>query len=84
MIINDIYDSPIRLIEQMRDQIECDLKDGIFRVTKKYAIDIDEEKLLQALRHDRERYSSAYHAGYNQAIHDIAEGKIDVTKICPT
>lgn len=84
MIINDMYDSPIRLIEQNRDQIECDLKDGIFRVVKKYAIDIDEEKLLQALRQDRCRYSSAYHAGYSQAIRDIAEGKIDITKICPT
>ena len=71
-LLNDVYDSPVTIIQSIRDQIEEDIKTGIFRIATKYAIDIDEEKLLQALRHDRERYSAAYQAGrkdgYRQAL----------------
>ena len=75
--INEIYDSPVSLIQMARDGMECQIKEGMLRVASKFIVDIDEKKLREALLHDKHRYSEAYHAWYRQAIHDIAEGNID-------
>ena len=72
MYIPTLYDSPINLTE-MTDQIETQIKDGVFQIAKKYAIDIDEEKLIRILRDDRERYADAYRRGWKDAMLSIHE-----------
>lgn len=63
-LINTFYDSPVNIIQQARDQMEMTLKDGVLKVASKFIVDIDEQKLQQALLHDKRRYSAAYHTGY--------------------
>ena len=79
--INSIYDSPVSLIQLARDGMETTIKDGVMKVASRFIVDIDEKKLQEALLHDKHRYSEAYHAGYRQAIHDIAEGNIDAAEL---
>ena len=73
--INDIYDSPVNIIQMARDDMEFQIKEGVLRVARKFIVDIDEKKLKEALLHDRHRYSEAYRAGYNQAIHEMELNK---------
>lgn len=80
-LINTFYDSSVNIIQQASDQMEMTLKDGVLKVASKFIIDIDEQKLQQALLHDKKRYSEAYQAGYlagyNAAIAAMDELKGD-------
>ena len=62
--LNNFYDSPVDIVWLARDQMEMTIKDGVLRVASKFVVDIDEQKLQQAILHDKKRYSEAYQAGY--------------------
>jgi hypothetical protein len=62
--LNNFYDSPVDIVWLARDQMETTIKDGMLRVASKFVVDIDEQKLQQAILHDKKRYSEAYQAGY--------------------
>ena len=81
ILISDIqeeYDSPLKLILQKFDeerqkaykQIDRELGDAIYTATLKYGFDIDEEKLVQILKGDKERYMEAFRKGYEAAIRE--------------
>ena len=69
------YDSPIRLfyqqIDNMTKQISGSVDEAVYQEVCKIGIDIDKEKLLSAIHHDRERYDEAFRKGYNKAQEDI-------------
>lgn len=62
--LNNFYDSPVDIVWLARDQMETTIKNGVLSVASKFIVDIDEQKLQQALLHDKRRYSEAYRAGY--------------------
>lgn len=72
-----MYDSPVNIIETIWDEIkqktDSDLKDAMFSVLNKRGIDIDEEKLVQAITADRIRYEEAYRRGYEDGRRDEME-----------
>lgn len=69
-----MYDSPVNIIETVYNEIkqkaDSDLKDAMFTVLHKRGIDIDEEKLVQAITADRKRYEEAYRRGYEAGRRD--------------
>ena len=69
-----MYDSPVNSIETVYNEIkqkaDSDLKDAMFTVLGKRGIDIDEEKLVQAITADRKRYEEAYRRGYEAGRRD--------------
>lgn len=80
-LLNTFYDSPVDIVWQARDQMETTIKDGVLKVASKFVVDIDEQKLQQALLHDKRRYSAAYHTGYmdgyNAAMDELKGDKKD-------
>ena len=75
------YDSPVKSImkttseyfDGVSTEVENAIKGQIFKITTKYSIDIDEEKLIQILREDRRRYEEAYRKGYSRGLADGCE-----------
>lgn len=73
-------DSAIRIVQELVDKatmkkieaIDNEIRKEIAEITIKYDIDIDEEKLIQILKGDQERYREAYTRGYKDAIEDWA------------
>lgn len=69
-----MYDSPVNIIQIISDEIkqkaDSDLKDAMFTVLHKRCIDIDEEKLVQAITADKKRYEEAYRRGYEAGRRD--------------
>lgn len=69
-----MYDSPVNIIETIYDEIkqktDSDLKEAMFTVLRRRGIDIDEEKLVQAITADRKRYEEAYRRGYEAGRRD--------------
>ena len=62
------YDSPMRLIFQKQEEIAKDFANHVDEVTYKaihnVGVDIDKDKLIQALTQDKKRYEEAYRNGY--------------------
>ena len=61
------YDSPINLtwIPDIASQINHQLEDNIYSVVHQYCVDIDRNKLVQALEQDKIRYMDAYRKGFD-------------------
>lgn len=78
-----MYDSPVNIIETVYNEIkqkaDSDLKDAMFTVLCKRGIDIDEEKLVQAITADRKRYEEAYRRGYEAGQRDAIYGRFEGT-----
>lgn len=62
--MDDYYDSPITLYRAVTTKFEEDAVNKIIRAVSEYELDIDKEKLIAALKHDKERYMDAYKKGY--------------------
>lgn len=79
-----MYDSPVNIIEIICDEIkqktDSDIKDAMFSVLHRRGIDIDEEKLVQAIAADRKRYEEAYRRGnedgYKRALDEMNSKRI--------
>ena len=80
-LINTFYDSPVDIVFQARNEMEMQLTEGVLRVARKFMVDIDEQKLQQAILHDKKRYSAAYHTGYmdgySAAVDELKEKQND-------
>ena len=77
--INAEYDSPIRLfyqtVDNMQQQIKGSCDQAVYQAVCRLGINIDKDKLEQAIHQDRERYDEAYRRGYNKAKEDIVRCK---------
>ena len=89
--INAEYDSPIRLfyhtVDNTLNQIKGSCEQAVYQAVCNLGIDIDKDKLEQAIHQDRERYEEAYRRGYNKAKEDIVRCKdckywYPLTKTC--
>lgn len=82
------YDSPIRLIstpkefdivkvvqDQIKDEYEKQVEKLVLETTCSFGVDIDKEKLLQALNQDRIRYTEAYNKGWDDAMKFVKENE---------
>lgn len=61
------YDSPINLysmVKEMTDGINSVTTDHVWKCVLQIGVDIDKEKLMQAIKQDRKRYEEAYQKGY--------------------
>ena len=74
-----MYKSPIDIIYgQTQTQIEGD----IFKAIQSYAINVDKEELLRALRYDRDQYEKGYADGKREAMEGLVRCK-DCDSFCP-
>lgn len=71
-----MYDSPI-IIAEMNNAINQEISDKCIKIAMKYSIDIDEKKLIAALKADRKRYEEAYKRGYR----DGRQAEIDENRL---
>ena len=60
-----MYNSPIQIIQTMRDALNLELENEVVKAVHKVGIYIDKEELTKALQADRRRYEEAYKAGWN-------------------
>ena len=71
--VMDGYESPITLLQQevsnIKNKVDKELRNGIARAVTKYAVDINEEELIRALKYDREQYSK----GFKDALQKLRE-----------
>lgn len=69
------YDSTMRLIFQKQEEIAKDIANqvdnAVYKAVHKIGVDIDKDKLVQALTQDKERYVEAYRNGYKAREADI-------------
>ena len=57
--MDNYYDSPITVWRTAATKFEEYATNEIIRALQEYKLDIDKEKLLAALKHDKERYMDA-------------------------
>lgn len=73
--INVEYDSPIRLfyqtVDNIKEQVKGSCDQAVYQAVLNVGVDIDKDKLEQAIHQDRERYEEAYRRGYAKAQEDI-------------
>ena len=60
-----MYNSPIQMIQTMRDALNIELENEVVKAVHKVGIYIDKDQLEEALRADRRRYEEAYKAGWS-------------------
>lgn len=77
-----MYESPIKIIQQLHEQIQMDFENNIMKAVQSYAIDVNKEELLKALKYDREQYNKGYKDGTRKTIENILQ-KIDEIKRKP-
>ena len=66
--MRDFYDSPISILtEQLSNQLAFELDNTVYKTVLPYCVDVDKNKLIQALTQDAERYREAYKKGYFDA-----------------
>ena len=74
-----MYKSPIDITYQnfgdLVLQISKNTDEAIYKAVCNYAIEVDREELLKALRYDRDQYERGYNDGYKAALY-AAEIKI--------
>ncbi len=76
-----MYQSPIKIIEQIQHDLLQQKEDGIYRAVVKVGVDVDKEELIRALQYDRGQYEQGFRDGVasaNQWI-PVAERPPDLT-----
>lgn len=72
------YQSPIKVImDNFSKNIEYDIENEVYKVLQHYAIEVDREELLKALRYDRNQYELGFIAGLHR-ISGVMNGVIDL------
>lgn len=74
------YDSPINIVyNEISNAVSAQLDSAVYKAIINAGVDVDKEKLIQALKSDSRRYREAYNKGYDDAkknlydVHDVAE-----------
>lgn len=67
-----MYKSPIDIIEK---QMRMEFDDGIWKAVQDYAVSVDKEELLKALRYDRDQYEKGYADGKRDAFDKLTRCK---------
>lgn len=67
-----MYKSPIDIIEK---QMRMEFDDGIWKAVQDYAVSVDKEELIKALRYDRDQYEKGYADGKRDAFDKLTKCK---------
>lgn len=67
-----MYKSPIDIIEK---QMRMEFDDGIWKAVQDYAVSVDKEELIKALRYDRDQYEKGYADGKRDAFDKLTRCK---------
>lgn len=67
-----MYKSPIDIIEK---QMRMEFDDGIWKTVQDYAVSVDKEELIKALRYDRDQYEKGYADGKRDAFDKLVRCK---------
>ena len=67
-----MYKSPIEIIEK---QMRMEFDDCIWKAVQDYAVSVDKEELLKALRYDRDQYEKGYADGKRDAFDKLVRCK---------
>lgn len=78
--MDDYYDSPITVYRLFSTKIEEDVANEIIRAVSEYELDIDKEKLIAALKHDKKRYMDAYRKGYTAGYESARNETMSILK----
>ena len=57
-----MWDSPIKITEEIVKQMDMVVEDGIMKAIQKVNIDVNKEELLKALAYDRNQYEKGFDA----------------------
>lgn len=63
-----MYESAIKIIEEITNQINMEMEGNILKAVRRVAIDVDEKELLKALQYDRDQYQKGYGDGKRDAV----------------
>lgn len=63
-----MYESPIKIIEEIANQVNMELEGNILKVVRRVNVDVDEEELLKALQYDRDQYRKGFADGKRDAV----------------
>ena len=83
------YESPIKLIETMTENIADEMNKSvdeyIYKSVLKVGVEVDRDELIRALRYDRDQYEKGYRDGQNESLKrgmwiDIPNGNIKAWK----
>ena len=73
----DFYDSPLTAIFSKVDEIIQEkakqLDDQCYQAVTNAGISVDRDKLVEALKQDKQRYQEAYNRGYRDALTRVSE-----------
>lgn len=67
-----MYKSPIDIIEK---SMRMEFDDGIWKAVQDYAVSVDKEELIKALRYDRDQYEKGYVDGKRDAFDKLTRCK---------
>ena len=67
-----MYKSPIEITEK---QMRMEFDDCIWKAVQDYAVSVDKEELIKALRYDRDQYEKGYADGKIAAMKEILRCK---------
>jgi hypothetical protein len=67
-----MYKSPIDIIEK---QMHMEFDDCIWKTVQDYAVSVDKEELIKALRYDRDQYEKGYADGKRDAFDKLTRCK---------
>lgn len=85
-IKNPYYDTPVILtmpeinsvfekVNQISNEVAEDTDNFVFRAIQKVGVNVDRDKLIQALQADRARYEEAYRRGFEDCMKKMHFGK---------
>lgn len=63
-----MYESPIKIIEEIANQIKMEMEGNILKAVRRVAIDFDGEELLKALQYDSDQYKRGYEDGKRDTV----------------
>ena len=63
--MKEYYDSPIDIVtQQMATSLSEFIDNAVYKACLPFCVDVDKEKLVQALQQDKKRYTEAYRKGF--------------------
>ena len=63
-----MYESPIKIIEDISRAVTDDLEDYVYKCVFRYGAEVDREELVKALNYDRHVYERGYTDGYKAGL----------------
>ena len=78
-----MYESPITIIEDIRNGIEMELENNCLKTVYKYGIEVNKEELIKALKYDRDQYEKGYQDCMNDRVETLEKAlDIAIKELC--